>query len=72
MAGLVIIAADTQPLEIVLHLPLLCEDKVRPVLANLSLECPLCVRWKASRPWPRLWRFSQHRCRHRFGNQGVR
>jgi U4/U6 small nuclear ribonucleoprotein SNU13 len=28
MAGLVIIAADTQPLEIVLHLPLLCEDKV--------------------------------------------
>ena len=25
---LIIIAADAQPLEIVLHLPLLCEDKV--------------------------------------------
>jgi len=30
MAGLVILAADTEPLEIVLHLPLLCEDKVSP------------------------------------------
>lgn len=28
IAELVIIAADTTPLEIVLHLPLLCEDKV--------------------------------------------
>jgi ribosomal protein L7Ae-like RNA K-turn-binding protein len=26
---LIIIAADAQPLEIVLHLPLLCEDKVK-------------------------------------------
>jgi len=25
---LIVIAADAQPLEIVLHLPLLCEDKV--------------------------------------------
>lgn len=25
---LIVIAADTEPLEIVLHLPLLCEDKV--------------------------------------------
>ena len=32
MAGLVILAADTEPLEIVLHLPLLCEDKVSPLL----------------------------------------
>ena len=28
IAELIIIAADTTPLEIVLHLPLLCEDKV--------------------------------------------
>jgi len=28
IAELIIIAADTSPLEIVLHLPLLCEDKV--------------------------------------------
>ncbi len=26
---LIVIAADAEPLEIVLHLPLLCEDKVR-------------------------------------------
>lgn len=26
---LIVIAADTEPLEIVLHLPLLCEDKVK-------------------------------------------
>uniref|UniRef100_A0A7S3CTY3 H/ACA ribonucleoprotein complex subunit 2 n=1 Tax=Strombidium rassoulzadegani TaxID=1082188 RepID=A0A7S3CTY3_9SPIT len=30
MAELVILAADTEPLEIILHLPLLCEDKNVP------------------------------------------
>merc|ERR1711935_702537 len=30
MADLVILAADTEPLEIILHLPLLCEDKNVP------------------------------------------
>ena len=32
-------AADTEPLEILLHLPLLCEDKVRklPLFANADL-----------------------------------
>ncbi len=29
IAELILIAADTTPLEIVLHLPLLCEDKVK-------------------------------------------
>lgn len=29
-AEFIVMAADTQPLEILLHLPLLCEDKVRP------------------------------------------
>jgi U4/U6 small nuclear ribonucleoprotein SNU13 len=30
VADLVILAADTEPLEIILHLPLLCEDKNVP------------------------------------------
>ncbi len=30
VADIVILAADTEPLEIVLHLPLLCEDKNVP------------------------------------------
>ena len=30
MADLVVLAADTEPLEIILHLPLLCEDKNVP------------------------------------------
>lgn len=29
IAELVVLAADTEPLEILLHLPLVCEDKVR-------------------------------------------
>ncbi|KAB7501521.1 NHP2-like protein 1 [Armadillidium nasatum] len=30
LAELIVMAADTQPLEILLHLPLLCEDKNVP------------------------------------------
>lgn len=29
MSEFIVMAADTEPLEILLHLPLLCEDKVR-------------------------------------------
>jgi ribosomal protein L7Ae-like RNA K-turn-binding protein len=29
VAELVVMAADAEPIEILLHLPLLCEDKVR-------------------------------------------
>ena len=32
IAEMIVIAADTTPLEIVLHLPLLCEDKVIVIL----------------------------------------
>jgi ribosomal protein L7Ae-like RNA K-turn-binding protein len=32
-------AADAEPLEIVLHLPLLCEDKVN----YINLECYICI-----------------------------
>ena len=44
VAELVIIAADTEPLEIVLHLPLLCEDKNVPYVyvgkqADLGRAC---------------------------------
>jgi len=31
-AELIVLAADTEPLEILLHLPLLCEDKVRQIM----------------------------------------
>lgn len=30
IAELIILTADTEPLEILLHLPLLCEEKVSP------------------------------------------
>mmetsp|Transcript_18238 Transcript_18238/g.17364 ORF Transcript_18238/g.17364 Transcript_18238/m.17364 type:complete len:144 (+) Transcript_18238:13-444(+) len=44
VAELVILAADTEPLEIVLHLPLLCEDKNIPYVyvpkqADLGRAC---------------------------------
>ena len=32
IAELIVMAADAEPLEILLHLPLLCEDKVRAIL----------------------------------------
>jgi len=45
IAELIIIAADTEPLEIVLHLPLLCEDKVflkqKTYFLNYDLERPI-------------------------------
>jgi hypothetical protein len=40
ISDLIIMAADTEPLEILLHLPLLCEDKVR----NNSFFFLLCLR----------------------------
>ena len=33
IAELIILTADTEPLEILLHLPLLCEEKVCPPFA---------------------------------------
>ena len=37
-AELIIMAADAEPLEIILHLPLLCEDKVGAVFLNQSIN----------------------------------
>ena len=44
VADLIILAADTEPLEIILHLPLLCEDKNVPYVyvakqADLGRSC---------------------------------
>lgn len=36
-------AADTEPLEILLHLPLLCEDKVRCIPNRMARRSPLHV-----------------------------
>ena len=37
---LIVLAADAQPLEIILHLPLLCEDKVHNIIIKI-LECSI-------------------------------
>jgi len=39
----IVMAADAEPLEIILHLPLLCEDKVRR-FSSLFL-CPYHMGW---------------------------
>lgn len=43
IAELIVMAADAEPLEILLHLPLLCEDKVR-LLADHENWLP-CDVW---------------------------
>jgi U4/U6 small nuclear ribonucleoprotein SNU13 len=51
LSDLIIMAADTEPLEILLHLPLLCEDKVRhhhliffyKRQQSFSIYCPLMM-----------------------------
>jgi len=39
----IVMAADAEPLEIILHLPLLCEDKVSCFISVLT--CMLSVKW---------------------------
>jgi len=34
----IVMAADAEPLEIILHLPLLCEDKVRVLLCHIFIS----------------------------------
>jgi hypothetical protein len=65
ISELIIMAADTEPLEILLHLPLLCEDKVRYVVSCIyaprcNFSCPnterpirLCSFQNC--PRPRMW-----------------
>ena len=57
ITDLIIMAADTEPLEILLHLPLLCEDKVRRVLAWVVLLLALLTASSSSLPTERSVRF---------------
>lgn len=51
-------AADAEPLEILLHLPLLCEDKVPTALSAFCGVCDLLVRALTFSP-----RFANRTCR---------
>ena len=46
----VVMAADTEPIEILLHLPLLAEDKVRLKGLDLLL-CGSCIEALSAAPW---------------------
>merc|ERR1712130_563779 len=58
-AEFVVLAADSEPLEILLHIPLLCEDK-----------CPLCLRPLQAGSWQGLWRVQACDCRQRHAERG--
>lgn len=72
IAEFIILTADTEPLEILLHLPLLCEEKVcllRPIdwsiylMASLA-ECTLRIHRVQGSSWTCLWCHSAcHRCK---------
>jgi U4/U6 small nuclear ribonucleoprotein SNU13 len=47
---LIIIAADANPLEIVLHLPLICEEKVLHYPCRMCLMCSYHLRKLLGRP----------------------
>lgn len=44
ISELIILAADAKPLEIILHLPLLCEDKVRYWINDLVSTIHFCTK----------------------------
>jgi U4/U6 small nuclear ribonucleoprotein SNU13 len=50
----IVMAADTEPLEILLHIPLLCEDKVNN---NFIVECSVRVCPIKSRTWQSMRSF---------------
>ena len=66
ISELIIMAADAKPLEIILHLPLLCEDKVslRPLrpLKLISLVCTIHFRAKQISIGPGLWNKQKRDC----------
>lgn len=62
ISEVIILTADTEPLEILLHLPLLCEEKVRPchyilipMVLMFDAERPVCLRCVEGSPWSCLW-----------------
>jgi hypothetical protein len=59
IAEFIVLTADTEPLEILLHLPLLCEEKVTPrahmvyrLFNRSSLERPVHLRAVQGCAWP--------------------
>ena len=42
-AELILMAADTEPIEILMHLPLLCEDKVSAIYRSALTHCSSVV-----------------------------
>ena len=44
IAEIIILTADTEPLEILLHLPLLCEEKVRALHLKSFSACIHMIR----------------------------
>ena len=68
----IVMAADVEPIEIVLHLPLLCEDKVCLIDAKADSERSLCVRAVQGGSWPRLWRIAPGCGRQCYDKRGAR
>ena len=72
IAEIIILTADTEPLEILLHLPLLCEEKVRTLTTHHEVcissgipECLVHLRQLQGCPWARL-RCLQARDRRKY------
>ncbi|KAH9400614.1 NHP2-like protein 1 [Tyrophagus putrescentiae] len=61
LSELIVMAADTEPLEILLHLPLLCEDKKRPIRVHQIEACS----------WTCLWRISANHCLLDHHQRGI-
>ena len=61
ISEIIILAADTAPLAILLHLPLLCEDKNVPCKSHDVHGLPYaniferCLRPEQDCTWPSLW-----------------
>lgn len=51
ISEIIILAADTAPLAILLHLPLLCEDKNVPYVCNISPSKPLIPSPNCFQSW---------------------
>lgn len=78
-AEFIVMAADTNPIEIVLHLPLLCEDKNVPyifipsqqgwfsIINVVFLDCDISIFSLPFSTWTRLWCFptDHSRCCYR-------
>lgn len=83
LSELIIMAADTEPLEILLHLPLLCEDKNVPYIFVRSKQGMTWISLKVfatilnffsspfSSSWPCLWRVAPDYCLLDHHQRGI-